>query len=146
MAKSDVFGKGHAQVPMHVSRGEEALYGEMAPALRYLQTMLGNAEDAQTEIVKLMEASREGDSLATGRTNFDAEREGFDSQGRSPHTQWLVSVFETVNALHRDVRQLYQELSFETQRRWMDDTREAEAVPAGTMTSGRVRASWTSSA
>lgn len=92
-----------------VSRGEEALFGGLAAPMRQLSVALAALEDAQAQVVEVMEASRQADSISAGQVNPPR----VDVQGRGETTQWLVSVFESVNAQHVGVRELYRTLAHE---------------------------------
>jgi hypothetical protein len=108
------------QWPPPVSRGEEALFGELAPAMRRLSEMLAGVEDAQSYVAELMERSRAADDALAGAGSKGHPR---DERGRGPHTAWLVTVFERVNDEHRAVRALYQELAGEALERWTERQR-----------------------
>lgn len=113
---------------VNVSRGEEALFGQLAGAMRQVSLALASIEDAQARVTSVMEESRLDDSIASGQTTPPA----MDEQGRTPHTAWLVSVFERVANENLALRTLYQDLAMETlteQRERHTGLRITESIP-----------------
>jgi hypothetical protein len=109
----------------NVSRGEEALFGPMAAAMRHLAGVVANIEDAQAEVVTLVEQSRDADEFSV---NPSIE---LDDMGRSEGTRWLIDVFERINDYHRKIRVIYQDVAGETLDRWSDKALESSRTSVG---------------